>query len=169
MYDLKDAYIKAYDMVTAAGLKPGFIADVTANSRAKSRWGNCKREFGVYKIDINADLLDERNNYQGLVETLAHEILHTVEGCWNHGPKWKAAAEKVNVMYGAHIQRCSTQEEKGVAYRTLPTLQNETAKYKLVCKHCGHEYLYKRCTKAIRNPGNFRCGVCRGELRLDVL
>lgn len=93
----------------------------------------------------------------------------TIEGCWNHGPKWKAAADRVNAMYGTHIQRSSTQEEKGVAYRTLPTLRNETAKYKLVCKHCGHEYLYKRCTKAIRNPGNFRCGVCRGELRLDIL
>ena len=169
MYDLTKAYFEARDMVIDAGFDPGEIVDVKMNTRAKSRWGNCKREFGVYKIDINADLLDERNNYQALVETLAHEILHTIEGCWNHGPKWKAAADRVNAMYGTHIQRSSTQEEKGVAYRTLPTLRNETAKYKLVCKKCGHEYLYKRCTKAIQHPENYRCACCKGELRREYI
>lgn len=169
MYNLTKAYFEARDMVVDAGFNPGEIVDVKMNTRAKSRWGNCKREFGVYKININADLLDERNSYQGLVETLAHEILHTVEGCWNHGPKWKAAADKVNAMYGTHIQRSSTQEEKGVAYRTLPTLRNETAKYKLKCNKCGHEYLYKRCTKAIQRPERYACLLCKGTLSLEIL
>lgn len=169
MYDLNEAYFEARDMVIGAGLETGTIADVKANGRAKSRWGSCKREFGVYKIEVNADLLDERNDYRGLVETLAHEILHTVEGCLNHGPKWKAAADRVNAMYGTHIQRSSTQEEKGVAYRTLGKSRNETAKYKLICRKCGHEYLYKRCTKAVQHPENYMCACCKGELKREYI
>ena len=57
----------------------------------------------------------------------------------------------------------------GVAYRTLPTLRNEMAKYKLVCKECGHEYLYKRCAKAIQHPERYACSLCKGRLSLEIL
>lgn len=37
--------------------------------------------------------------------TIVHELLHTCEGCFNHGAKWKYYAEVMNNKYGYQITR----------------------------------------------------------------
>lgn len=98
MYNLNNAFHSCLDMVINAGINPGNIVEVIPNTRAKSRWGQCKRVSGGYSININIDLLDERNDYKGLENTLIHEILHTVDGCMNHGPNWKRAADRIKTV-----------------------------------------------------------------------
>ena len=165
MYNLNNAFHSCLDMVKNAGINPGKIVEVIPNTRAKSRWGQCKRVNGGYSININVDLLDERNDYKGLENTLIHEILHTVDGCMNHGPNWKRAADRIKTAYGLEIKRVSSKEDKGVAYKREAT-RNEPVKYVLKCLDCGHEYKYQRATKAVKFPERFRCGHCQGRLEL---
>ena len=53
MYNLNNAFHSCLDMVVNAGINPGKIVEVIPNTRAKSRWGQCKRVNGGYSININ--------------------------------------------------------------------------------------------------------------------
>lgn len=64
----------------------GNVVEFKVNYRAKKRWGQCKRlSDGTFSININAIFLDERNEEQGLKNTIIHELLHTCTDCFNHG------------------------------------------------------------------------------------
>ena len=168
MYNLNNAFHTCLNMVVDAGINPGNIVEVIPNTRAKCRWGQCKRVNGGYSININVDLLDERNDYKGLENTLIHEILHTVEGCMNHGPNWKRAADRIKTVYGLEIKRANSKEDKGVTYKREAT-RDEPVKYILKCVDCGHEYKYQRASRAVKFPERFRCGHCQGRLELIKL
>lgn len=114
MKNLEEYAIRCMEELDAIGIEYGNIVEVKANTRAKKRWGQCKAIPGGYSINISVALLDERNNEQGLKETIIHELLHSCKGCMNHGEKWKRLAQKVNRAYGYNIKRCSSAEDKGV-------------------------------------------------------
>ena len=140
------------------GIHYGKVVRFEINTRAKKRWGQCKKTAQGYIININVDLLDERNDINGLKNTIIHELLHTCKGCMNHGSEWKRLADKVNRHYGYGVTRCSNADEKGVNYRreTVRRAQPEY-KYAIRCECCGHIYKRSKLTKTIQHPENYRC------------
>lgn len=147
-------------MLDDIGVKYGNVTEFTINTRAHRRWGQCKRVANGYSINISATLLDESNDVNGLKNTILHELLHTCDGCMNHGTKWKTLASKVNNAYGYNIKRCSDANEKGV--------ENDTRvvyKYEIQCQECGHSYKREKMSKAIQHPEKYRCGQCHGKLK----
>lgn len=140
----------------AIGIKYGKIAEFKVNTRAKGRWGQCVSTPKGFSIEINARLLDERNDAKGLKETILHEILHTCEGCMAHNAKWKALASKVNRVYGYNIKTKSSAESKGVP---------DLSRYMLKCTSCGKIVATRmRKCKIIEHPEQFRCKFCNGKL-----
>lgn len=135
------------------------------NTRAKRRWGHCKITPQGVHIQINQILLDEDSAEKGLKETILHELLHTCEGCLNHGPTWKTLADKVNRVYGYNIKRSSTSEEKGVC----DIERHKTSRYQIHCNKCGHIYKRERKSKLVQHPESFRCGRCGGRLYTESL
>ena len=132
---------------------------VTVNSRAKRRLGCCYVKDGVYSIEVSDRQLDDREK---LLQTLAHELLHTCPGCRNHGERWKAYAQKVNEALGLSIQRLSPPEGE-----TVP-LRRDTVKYVLECQSCGAKLYRSRMSKAVKSPWRYRC-QCGGKLkRIDL-
>lgn len=153
--------IECMDELDSIGIPYGKVLDFSVNTRAKKRWGQCKKVFGGFTININVLLLDEQNDVNGLKSTIIHELLHTCDGCFNHGEQWKRYAAKVYRELGYDIQRTNSAEEKGVI--TEPETER-TPKYQIVCNSCGHIWeRYKMC-KAIKRIENFRCGYCNGRL-----
>ena len=147
--------------------------EVKINKRYTMRWGSCRGryingKFFPTKIDINPVLLDERNSERGLIETLIHELIHTVPGCQNHSYKWKAYADKVNRAYGYHIQTKNSDKDKGISEEC--TTERMTAikakyKYELTCQKCGAKNVWSRPSKAWTHPEGFRCSLCKGMLK----
>lgn len=144
----------------------------TVNNRAKSRWGRCNKERNGYNIEINSDLLDERNSLIGLKETILHEMIHTVSGCMNHGDKWKRLADKVNRAYGYTISRVNTAEDKGLCEEAIRERTearqnkiNAMPTYRVVCQGCGYEFIRHKMSKLITDTDEFRCGLCNGKLK----
>ena len=161
MRDLIDFTIQCMNELDRIGIPYGNVIDVTINTRAKKRWGQCRKVPGGFTININVVLLDEKNDVDGLRNTIFHELLHTCPDCWNHGTQWKAYAAMIRRELGYNIQRTSSAEEKGVI--TEPETER-TPKYQIVCNSCGHIWeRYKMC-KAIKRIENFRCGYCNGML-----
>ena len=99
------------------------------NTRAKKRWGQCRRNpNNSYSININVNLLKEENGIEGLENTVIHELLHTCPNCMNHGQEWKKYAKMVYDTYGYNIQRCSDAYEKGISGAEKPK-EPERKKY----------------------------------------
>ena len=165
MRNLKAYANKCMEMLDNIGIEYGNIELWKVNRRAHKRWGQCKEIPGGYEININADLLDERNSEQGLENTIIHELLHSCKGCMNHGENWTNLANIVNYELGYNIKRTSTAEEKGIKFETQakPQMESEN-EYILKCCCCGCEIHRQRMSKAIKNPEQYRCGRCGGKL-----
>lgn len=149
----------------AIGIKYGRILKWEINTRAKSRWGQCRTVSGGYSININSVLLDDRNDEKGLKETIHHELLHSCKGCMNHGTNWKSLAQRVNRVYGYNIKRTDSAADKGVVEETRPPRKAREANYKVVCLDCGKIYTRAKASKLITHTDRYRCGCCCGKLK----
>lgn len=131
------------------------------NNRAVYRWGLCRPNGdGTFTIQISSVLLEDSNSICGLKNTIIHELIHTCDGCMNHGNKWKEFADKVNKFYGYSIKRTSSPEEKGVS---VDSIKENKRHYEVTCSDCGNKFIYYRDCKVTKNPSRFRCS-CGGRL-----
>ena len=177
MRDLQRYAKECIKDMEAIGIKVPEIEKFVVNSRAKSRFGQCgyNTKTKKYRIEICSDLLDEECNVMALRETIFHELIHTLPNCMNHGKEFKKYAEKINKAYLTNITRCSTSEEKyGAVYAKKVAERNKSTKktkprsqYELWCENCNKiraSGWYKITPKWYKNPENYHCGVCGGNL-----
>ena len=162
MRDLTTYALECMEELDSIGIEYGNIIDFTVNTRAKKRWGQCKAVPGGYLININEALLNEKNSEDGLKNTIMHELLHSCEGCMNHGQKWKEVVGIVNRKLGYGIKTTSSSAEKGVLEET----RNIKVKYRIVCKKCGNELTRSKMTKVVKYPSMYQCGKCHGDLKV---
>jgi predicted SprT family Zn-dependent metalloprotease len=173
MRDLQAEFDRCFQEVLEAGIKPGMIRSVEVNTRAKKRWGQCKvlRMEGPkpveFSININAALLDERARSTALHATIVHEILHTVPGCLDHGPKWKQMAARYMDHYPQYrIRRTMSKEEAGIVEDggIEKSLQKRSVyRYALRCRGCGKVVYRMRMSPFVRHPSAYRCARCGGK------
>ncbi|MCI8274093.1 MAG: hypothetical protein HFI66_00505 [Lachnospiraceae bacterium] len=147
----------------AIGISCGRVRNWSVNSRAKSRWGQCRKiAEGVFDIDISERLLEDGADENAVKTTIIHELLHTVDGCLGHRGKWKLLAELVGREYPMYrIKRTSSCEEKGQAALA------KQGKYRITCTGCGAQAYRQRASKLIQRPEEFRCGKCGGTLKVE--
>lgn len=145
--------------VIEAGIEPGNIdPNVTVNTRAKTRFGQCRKvPYGKYDYQININALLLGADKKKAMNTMVHEILHTVKGCMNHGALWKSHANTMNNKFGYDISRTSSYEKVGI----------ERPKYKYIvkCKSCGIEIGRQKKSKLITQISRYKCR-CGGKLEL---
>lgn len=148
------------------GIKYGRISAVNPNYRAKKRWGQTKALYnGTYDININIRLIQDDISDESLKSTIIHELLHTCDGCMNHGEKWKRLANRVNRRYGYNIKTSSTASEKGCSDYKIERIP----RFILSCNNCGCKITYYRTCKTIQNYKRYSCGRCGGDLTLVKL
>ena len=169
MRNLEQYAFECMRELDAIGIEYGIVTEFVVNTRAKSRWGQCCVVPNGYSININIALLDEESSINGLKEVIIHELLHTCDGCMNHGKKWKMLASKVNGVYGYNVKRAQSASEIGVSpeyERLINARREESIKYVIVCTECGKKYRRKRMCGVVKNPENYACGYCGGSLRV---
>ena len=159
MIDIEFYTLECMEKLDEIGIEYGNILEVTVNTRAKNRWGQCRKVPGGYKININAALLDENISEDGLINTLFHELLHSCDGCMNHGPEWKRLAFKVYLATGQNIKRTSSAAEKGLEV----TVRNKEFKYIFKCECCGQIIRRQKTGKFVQYYNHYKCGRCGGE------
>lgn len=165
MRDLQAVANECMTEISTIGVPYGNVVEWKVNTRAQSRWGQCKRlTHNRFSINISSRLLDERVDLVGLKNTIIHELLHTIEYSDGHRGAWAKWAGYVNRKLGYNIKRTSSADEKGV-----PTeLQhNKTQEYKYVveCPCCKHQW--KRMVKSslISHPEYYQCPTCKTKLQ----
>ncbi len=162
MKDVFAIYENCKGKLQNLGIETGEIKRVKVNTRAVSRWGRCKKvSYDMYEIEISAVLLQDDVDDKGAETTMLHELLHSCEGCMNHGAKWKALANKVNAAYGYNIKRNTSSDEKGVKDNIV-----KKAKHKIVCQKCGKEIYRMRASNLTKYPTLYSC-MCGGDFKVE--
>ncbi len=162
MRDLKKVLVICQRELADINIPYGVVVDITPNSTALSRWGQCQRfPNGTYAINISSRLLEENAPMESLKSTIIHELLHTCPNCFNHGAAWKEYANKVNQYYGYKVQRADTTKDKNIEYILADQINN--AKYVFKCKKCGEYVLRSRASNFTKHPEHYRCSYCKGN------
>lgn len=145
----------------AAGVPiSGSIEPVVAvNTRAKRRFGMCRKTGKGFRIELSAVLLDAPE--KSAKQTIAHELIHTCPGCFDHGSRFAEYAAVMNRRYGYSIKRTSSAEELGVCVDT------SAAKYIIKCADCANTITRMRKSRLLSQLDRCRCPVCGGRLYLD--
>lgn len=143
--------------LASIGIQCGAIEEIKVNTRAKRKFGLCQKSNNGYIIEISYILLYEQNPELALKNTIIHELLHTCEGCFNHGVQWQVLADKVNKHFGYHIQRIDSDDDIGIVYNPCKY------KYVLKCKKCGSEFKRMKRSNFVAHPEYYRCD-CGGKI-----
>ncbi len=160
MNDFDSLLEAVMEEATAAGIP---VSDhiqphVLVNRRAKKRFGQCIFKDGTYTIELSVRLLEAPKH--SCKQTIAHELIHTCQGCGNHGALFLHYAEILNRRFGYHIKRTNSCEEMGIA----PRADAKNVHYILLCEQCGKQIQRERYSPAVANPSRYRCR-CGGRLR----
>lgn len=147
--------------LASLNIRTGNVRNWSVNTRAKARWGYCVIvSKGLFDIQIAAALLQDDVDDQAVKDTIVHELLHTIPGCFKHTGKWKQYANTINRLLPQYkIKRGSSYEEKGLEdLRPKPQ-----CRYILKCLRCGSEIGRQRMSAAVEHPEHYRC-KCGGRL-----
>jgi len=117
----------------------------------RSTLGNCSQRETKFIIRVRSDLSDSIFR-----STIAHELIHTCPGCFNHRSKFKRYASKVNKALGL---KCG--------YHEVGPQNLEKYKYVIRCKCCGTLGAYNRLNNKLKMialglPG-IKCAKCYGN------
>lgn len=156
MRDLMIYANKAMKDLDSLGIEYAKDIEWKVNKRAK-RWGQCiHRVDGSYEININVMLLDKRVPTDGLMETIYHELCHSIPNGMCHTGEWLKAVTKVNKVLGTNIKRTSSSEEKKVDNSVSASYN----KYHFRCTNCGYIIHKNRQSNFTRNPQSYGCRNC---------
>ena len=126
-------------------------------SNATSSFGTTRRVRNVvtgkleFHIRISRMTLDESVPDDRAMDTIIHELIHTVPGCFNHGEEFKKMATLVNDCYACYnISRTSTYEEAGLTKEAVSKYKKPQKVYFVQCCGCGDVFTYHKETKLVR-------------------
>ena len=169
MKDLNELFEKGIEIVKdSCGAEViGNIREVTINTRAKTRWGLCKRynsggRYSGYIIEISDRILQDKVPVDSTMSTIVHEILHACKGGAGHKGQWKAYAEKVMKKYpNLTITRTASSAFFGLDSYKNPDV---VPMHMVQCVNCGLKHYSTKLSATIKYPYKYRCGRCGGEL-----
>lgn len=157
--NLKDEYEKAKELMISSGLKIRKDYEVRFNTRLKTTLGRCYKNKPI--IEINYYYFKwsmENNKYTDVFNTLVHELIHTVEGCANHGKKFKMICNYLNEKYDMDLNRLYSGE-----YIQINKKESEY-NYEVYCVNCNMKKGYKN-KRVINNINKYRCAKCNNKLK----
>ena len=143
-----------YDMLSR-GIKVGKISRVWFSKDSFSKFGSCSRLMNGYFVIEITDL----GLHGDVKSTIVHELIHTVAGCYNHGPKFQEIARLLSSAYNIELGTRASKKEMALSeeYRIAK------AKYVIRCKKCGQIITRQRATRLVKYPVMYSCG-CGGDL-----
>ena len=131
--------------------------------KAKSFLGQCKR-LGIidcakngYQFEIKLSKYLLECDKQLIKDTIAHELIHTCNGCFNHGYSFKSLMYKINKELGYNVV---------IKNRDKSFSEKFDHKYKLTCTKCGKVFYRNRLPKY---RDFLKHGFCNGLLQIEQL
>ena len=156
MKDLNKLASECIADLTAAKMRLQTVRNWKVGTSRKNLWGLCETVApGVFDISISETLLQDDVDDQAVKNTIAHELLHTVDGCMNHGRYWHKLAGLVNQRCpGYNVKGRTSAEEKGIQIQY---------KYLLRCTGCGATAGRHKKSRFVEHFDRYICSKCGGK------
>lgn len=116
------------------------LTHIEFNDKLKTAFGQCVFSNGFFHIEFNKILLKDNINEKTVRETIYHELIHTIDGCFNHGKKFQYYADLVNDCYSVNIGTYVSTESM---CQTLKA-REEIASWIFECPTCHKKFLRYR-------------------------
>ena len=130
------------------------------SNRNKGTLGRCTRNRENTKFTISLNPKLKNMSEQLIKDVIAHEIIHTVKGCFNHGYNFKNYMYRVNYNCKNYNVETKTKSKEWE--------ENKQYKYKLTCKKCGKVFYRNRIIHNYVKWG-FYSHICGGDLIIEQL
>lgn len=150
---------------------------VTFNNRMVRTWGRCrKHDINKYEIIINSNVL-KYGTVEHIHQLIAHETVHSISGCLNHGKKWQWAAHALAAKCNLKdIFRCESMTEISELYKHPEIMGKQAYKWSLTCLGCGntsYAHRLKKTYAAVRSGytefySGLTCGKCGAHNNFKV-
>lgn len=124
--------------------------------------GLCKKHGDMYSIYLSKHILDGDKNI--IRDTLAHELIHTIDGCMNHKTKFKENCKKANSLFGWGVTTKANKEE-GIN-SGITQARAKAAKYVIICPKCKATWYRQRACNLSKYPWRYLCKKCMCNLEL---
>ena len=164
MYDIKSLLLKALAICDKENIPYRKITDITINKRLSKAWGRCIHhvEDDNFTIELRTVIADENiTSENGIMSIILHEVIHTCEGCFNHGTLFNSYGERL-LKYGYDTMYATKSMEKlGVDREKCVN----SMKYVCKCKKCGIIEGRQRMCKFVSEPQNFTHKGCGGTFK----
>lgn len=160
MYNLVKILDKALSLCDKENIPYGEITSITVNKRLSKAWGRCIHRSGstTYQIEVRKIIADSKTTPEkAIMEVVLHEIIHTCEGCWNHGELFKSYGSRF-AKYGYNVGNAKTSvDSTEIDINTYV----EKCKYAVRCPKCGFTIAKDRMCGIIKYPNFYthtKCG-----------
>lgn len=181
---LKIIYKECIEELNKIGINfNGKDINICISKRNNKRYGCCKPElpdedykkitrkgyryiikyenYKKYTIEISSWVMKLQEDI--IKNTIIHELIHCLPYCNNHGEHFKSYAQIINKELGYNISRLGNKKEdfnkSNIEYN-----DEETYKYKIICKSCGNIFYRKRLSKNFTKK--YRCVKCMGKFEV---
>lgn len=182
---LKIIYKECIEEINKIGITfNGKNINICISKRNNKRYGCCKPElpdedykkitrkgyryiikyenYKKYTIEISSWVMELQEDI--IKNTIIHELIHCLPYCNNHGEHFKSYAQIINRELGYNISRLGNKKED-CNKSNIEYTDEETYKYKVICKNCGNIFYRKRLVKNFTKK--YRCVKCMGKF--DVI
>ena len=134
-----------------------------------SRYGYCKRiknRETDFVIAINKWFVDDVD----IISTIMHELVHTIDGCYNHGNLFHKYLKEINSKYNIKISVIGNHKLQDRAYKNKGIRRNvfKVEDYNpetmviMYCPKCNNTFAIKR--SSFRIGARWVCKKCRVAL-----
>lgn len=161
MKDLNALLEKSLAMCDAVGIPYGKITSIGINNRLSRCWGRClTKDYKHYWIEIQGKFAkDEFSTDDAVIAVIIHEIIHTCDGCWNHGEKFLSYGRRITEKYGIKVSATDSAENL-----TINVIEWKNSKrYAATCAKCGYVSYKDRMCDLIRYPMMYTHKDCGGR------
>lgn len=152
----KMVYSFREDMLSR-GIKVGRVINVRFTESSRN-YGTCQRVMmGCYEITIT-----DLGLHGDVMSTIVHELIHTVDGCMNHGSKFQSIAKELSRVYNLDLGTHASKKEMAMTreYRI------SKARYVIKCSNpkCSCLILRERAVGVVKHPERYTCATCGGKM-----
>lgn len=150
-----------------AGIPIRAVSNLSVNPRLTRAQGRCeiqrREKKTIFTIQISQGLLDT-HHLQALKDVLAHELIHTVEGCNNHSKLFHYYGQRLK-NYNSDYTISTTFRFQDYGLNSAQFDQTRPYKYILECTQCEARYFRKNLSNTVRYPSRYRCSHCGGSIK----
>jgi hypothetical protein len=109
--DIRGFVYEALDDMKFLGYTPGLIENIKVSYRYTRAWAKCTFHFKTKTFTITVSDKLYNANRDSVRDTIYHEVIHTLPGCFNHGPNFKRVMQHLNNVFNTHISVTKSESE----------------------------------------------------------